>query len=69
MSDGEGDELHCPSVFLKGFDERDVLVGLGFALVFTSQVPTESDLDDDERAKFLVERGRIREGGVGYPLA
>jgi hypothetical protein len=48
-------------------DKGDVLVGLGFAFFFTSQVPTKSDLDDDEIAQFLVEGCRIWEGGVGYP--
>jgi len=48
-------------------DEGDVLVGLGFAFLFTSQVPTESDLDNDESAKLLVEGCRIWGGGVGYP--
>jgi hypothetical protein len=68
MSNGEGSKLHRSPVFLEGRDERDVLVGLGFEFVFTSQVPTKSDLDDNVSAKFLVEGGRVREGGVGYPL-
>ncbi len=69
MSDGEGDELCCSPVFLEGRDEGDVLVGLGFEFVFTSQLPTESDLDDNESAEFLVEGSRIWRGGAGYPLA
>jgi hypothetical protein len=67
VSDGEGDKRDGPPVFLELRDEGDVLVGLGFAFFFTSQVPTESDLDDDESAKFLVEGCRIWGGGVGYP--
>ena len=55
MSNGEGDELYCSPVFLEGRDEGDVLVGLGFEFVFTPQVPTKSDLDDNESAEFLVE--------------
>jgi hypothetical protein len=55
MSDGEGDELYCSPVFLEGRDEGDVLVGLGFEFVFTPQVPSKSDLDDNENADFLVE--------------
>ncbi len=47
MSDGEGYEFHCSPVFLEGRDEGDVLVGLGFEFVFTSQLPTKSDLDDN----------------------
>jgi hypothetical protein len=66
-SDGEGDKLYYSPVFLEGRDEGDVLVGLGFEFVFTSQVPTKSDLDDNESADFLVEGGRIWGGGVGYP--
>ncbi len=68
MSNGEDDELHCSPLFLEGRDEGDVLVGLGFEFVFTSQVPTESDLDDNESAEFLVEGGRVWGGEVGYPL-
>jgi hypothetical protein len=67
MSNGEGDELYCFLVFLEGRDEGGILVGLGFEFVFTTQVPTESDLDDNESAEFLVEVGRIWGGGVGYP--
>jgi hypothetical protein len=67
VSDGEGDKLDGPPVFLELRDEGDVLVGLGFAFFFTSQVPTESDLDDDESAKFLVEGCRIWGRGVRYP--
>ncbi len=66
MSDGEGDDLHCSLVFLEGRDEGGVLVGLGFEFVLTSQVPTISDLDDNESAAFLVEGGRIWGGRVGY---
>ncbi len=47
MSDGEGDEIHCSPMFLEGRDEGNVLNDLGFEFVFTSQVPTESDLDDN----------------------
>ncbi len=59
MSNGEGDELHCSPMFLKSRDEGDALVGLGFEFVFTSQDPTESDLDDNEGAEFIVEGGQI----------
>ncbi len=55
MSDGEDDELYCSPVFLERRDEGDVLVSLGFEFVFTSQVPTKSDLDNNESAEFLVE--------------
>ncbi len=65
MSYGEGDKHYCPPVFLEFRDEGDVLVGLGFAFFFTSQVPTESDLDDDESAWFLGSG----EGESGTPLA
>jgi hypothetical protein len=47
-------------------DEVDVLVGLDLAFFFTSQIPAESDLNDDESAEFLVEGCRVRGGGVGY---
>ena len=47
MSDGEGDELHRSLVFLEGRDEGGVFNDLGFESVFTSQVPTESDLNDN----------------------
>ncbi len=69
MLNGEGDEFHCSRVFSEGRDEGDVLVGLGFEFVFTSQVPTKYDLGDNESAEFLVERGRIWGGGIGHPLA
>ena len=55
MFNGEGDEPHCSPVFLEGRDEGDVLVDLGFEFVFTPQVPTKSDFDDNESAEFLVE--------------
>jgi hypothetical protein len=67
MADGEGDKHYCPPMLPEFRDEGDVLVGLGFTFFFTSQVPTESDLDDDEGAKFLVEGCRVWGGGVGYP--
>ena len=67
VSDGESDKLYSPPMFLELPDEVDVLVGLGLAFFFTSQVPAESDLDDDESAKFLVEGCRVWGGGVGYP--
>ncbi len=66
MSDGEGDELHMSPVFLEGLDKGQVLVGLVSAFVFTPQVSTKSDLDDDEGASFLVEGGWIREWRVWY---
>jgi hypothetical protein len=69
MSNGEGDELHCSLVFLEGRDEGDVLVRLGFEFVFTSQVPAESDLDDDESAEFLLKEVRSGEGESGTPMA
>ena len=66
MSDGEGDELHSPPVLPEGLDEGKVLVGLVFSFVLASQVPAESDLDDDEDAVFLVEGVRVRGWGVWY---
>ena len=67
MADGEGDKHYCPPMFPELRDEGDVLVGLGLAFFFTSQVPAESDLNDHESAEFLVEGCRIWGGGVGYP--
>jgi hypothetical protein len=67
MTDGEGDKQNCPPMLLEFRGEGDVFVGLGFAFFFTFKVATESDLDDDEGAKFLVEGRRIWGGGVGYP--
>ena len=66
VSDGEGDELHSPPVLPEGLDEGKVLVGLVFSFVIASQVPAESDLDDDEDAVFLVEGVRVRGWGVWY---
>ncbi len=61
------DELHMSPVSLKGRDEGGVLRGLGFELGVAAEVPATSDFDDDAGAKALVECGRVRGGGVGYP--
>ena len=66
MSDVESDKLYCPPMFPELHDEVDVLVDLGLSFLFTSQIPAESDLNDDESAEFLVEGCRVRGGGVGY---
>ena len=66
MSYGESDKLYCPPMFPELPDEVDVLGGLGLAFFITSQIPAESDLNDDESAEFLVEGCRVRGGGVGY---
>ena len=50
VADGEGDNLYRPPMLPEFRDEGDVLFGLGVTFFFTSQVPTESDLDDDESA-------------------
>ncbi len=63
----EGDELHLSPMSLEGRDEGGVLRGLGFVLGVASEVPAESDFDDDEGAEALVEGDRVRGGGFGYP--
>jgi hypothetical protein len=67
VSNREGDELHCSPVPLEGRDEGGVFLGLGGVCVFAAKVRTESDIDNDDCAKFLVEGGRVRGGGVRYP--
>ncbi len=69
VSNWEGDEIHCSPMFLEGRDERGVFLGLGGELIFATKVSTESNLDDDNGAEFLVEGVRVRVGGVGYSLA
>ena len=63
----EGDELHMYLVSLEGRDEVGVLRGLSFEFGVAAEVPAKSDLDDAEGAEALVEGGRVRGGGVGYP--
>ena len=67
MADGEGDDLHASQVFLECREEGSVLRGIGLECGLASEISTESGIDDDERAELLVEGGRVRGGGVGYP--
>ncbi len=67
MAYRKGDEFYMSPVFLEGYDERGVLRGFGFELGVAAEVPAKSDFDDDEGAQALVEGGRVRGGGVGYP--
>ncbi len=64
----KGDEFHMSPVFLEGRDKRGVLRGLASSLV--SQPRSRQNpisMNDDEGAEALVEGGRVRGGGVGYP--
>ncbi len=64
VADGDGNEFHlCPLRF-ESVDEWVVLVGLLLKILGATEVPAESDLDDDEVALLAVESALVRRGGV-----
>ena len=67
VADGEGNELHPSPVSSEGRNEEGVFLCLFLDLNVATEVPTETDLYDDEGALFLVERGRVGGGIVWDP--
>ncbi len=63
----KGDEFHASPMSLDGRDEGGLLRGFGFELGVAAEVPAESDFDDYEGTKALVEGGRVRGGAARYP--
>ena len=63
MADGEDDKLHSPPIFSEGHDEAGVIFGLLRDRVFVAEVYARADLDENDGALLLIERGRVGGGG------
>ena len=66
MADGDGHEFHFTPHHFESYAEWGVLGGLLLKPLMASEVPAESDLDEDEVALLAVESARVRRRGVRY---
>ncbi len=59
VADGDGHELHLAPDGLEGGDDGGVLLSLLLSSLVACQVPTESDLDENQVALLAVEGVRV----------
>ncbi len=63
-SHGDGEKVHSILVFLEGRDEGEIFLGLLYVFDVAAEIFRESDFNENEGAKVLVDVGLVQVGNI-----